>query len=99
MLIAYDSSGNVVATLGHLVHRDASGRKYLVDLEAAEPDVLQIWEVQAAVGAKFWPDAVVRPHDWRVEKSGPDGAKHLSALTHRVSGERLERTTPPKKGR
>ncbi|MCA1570851.1 MAG: hypothetical protein LC798_11140 [Chloroflexi bacterium] len=52
-----------------------------------------VWHHPHAAGSKVWPERIDRPHDFRVEKEGPPGAKRLSALVHKTSGYRRERKT------
>jgi len=97
MLVAYDTAGNVVATLDHLVARGVGGNVTgLIDFAAHEEaggELLDIWNVQGAVGSKVWPEWLGgRAHDFRVEKDGPPGAKRISALVHKTSGYRRERS-------
>jgi len=57
-LIAYDRSGNVLATLDHLVAEDESGT-FLVDLAGMEADgekLRSAWEVSGAAGSCHWPE-------------------------------------------
>jgi hypothetical protein len=95
-LLAYDANGDVIATLDHVVARDDQGNVVgLVDFEAHEDaggEHLGIWHVSGAVGSKVWPEWLGgRAHDFRVERSGPPGAKRITALVHRESGHRRER--------
>lgn len=97
MLIAYDSSGNVVATLDHVVARDEDGAPMgLVDFAAHEMaggDHTDIWTVSNAAGSKVWPEWLGgRAHDFRAELAGPPGRKRLVALVHKTSGQRRERS-------
>ena len=95
-LLAYDASGNVVATLDHLVARDDAGNVAgLVDFsayEAAGREMTEVWNVGGAVGSKVWPEWLgARAHEFRVELEGPPGRKSIAALVHRTSGHRRER--------
>jgi hypothetical protein len=47
--------------------------------------------VPGAVGSKAWPENVSQPSKYRIEKAGPPGKRHLSALIHKETGERRER--------
>lgn len=95
MLIAYDAAGNVVATLDHLVARDADGNVTgLVDFAAHEEaggELLDIWNIEGAVGSATWPEWIGgRAHDFTVEID----KRHklpLRALVHKDSGHRRER--------
>ena len=95
-LLAYDATGNIVATLDSMVARDADGNVTgLIDFaahEAADGEHTDIWSVSDATGAKTWPEWLGgRAHDFRVELAGPPGHKHIAALIHRESGHRRER--------
>ncbi|GAC1673877.1 MAG: hypothetical protein NVS9B8_16500 [Candidatus Limnocylindrales bacterium] len=95
-LIAYDASGNIVATLDHGVAYDAAGHAVgLIDFGAHEAnggEHTDIWTVSNATGSKVWPEWLSgAAHDFRVELAGPPGAKHISALIHKTSGHRRER--------
>lgn len=95
-LLAYDAAGDVVATLDHVVARDATGNASgLVDFaahEAAGGEHTAIWNVSSATGSKVWPEWLgARAHDFRVELVGPPGAKRIGALVHRASGHRRSR--------
>ena len=84
MLIAYDATGAVVATLDHVVAKDAEGNVTgLVDFEAHEAaggKLRDIWTVDAAAGSGTWPEWIgARAHDFTVEL-GPD--KRIAALIH-----------------
>jgi hypothetical protein len=95
-LLAYDAAGNVVATLDHMVARDAVDDVIgLVDFAAHEDaggEHTDIWVVEGATGSKVWPEWLgSQAHDFRVELAGPPGAKHIAALIHKTSGHRRER--------
>jgi hypothetical protein len=95
-LLAYSSDGTVVATLDHLVARDADGNVLgLVDFAAHEASggaLTEIWQVSNAVGSGTWPEFLGgRAHEFRVELDGPSGAKRISALVHKSSGHRRDR--------
>lgn len=95
-LLAYDADGAVVATLGHLVARDADGNATgLIDFAAHEDnggEHADIWQVSNATGSKTWPEFLGgRAHDFRVELDGPPGRKRIAALVHKTSGYRRER--------
>lgn len=92
MLIAYDASGVIIATLDHLVATDEAGNLVgLVDFtahEAAGGKLRDIWEVSGAEGSATWPEWLGgRAHDFRVELNG----RRAVALVHRQSGYRRER--------
>lgn len=94
MLVAYDTDGNVIATLGHMVARDVEGHALgLVDFEAHESAggrLRDVWDVQGAAGSGTWPEWLAsRAHEFKVELS-PD--KRITALVHATSGHRRERT-------
>lgn len=87
MLVAYDADGDVVATLDHLVATDEAGYVIgLVDFDAHEltgGELTDVWQVAGAVGSKTWPEWIGgRVYDFRVELTGPPGAKRISALVH-----------------
>ena len=93
-LIAYDADGNVIATLDHMVARDAAGNvSGLIHFEAHEAaggKLRDIWEVEGAAGSATWPEWLGgQAHDFSVEL---DDAKRITALVHRGSGHRRERT-------
>lgn len=97
-LIAYDSIGNVIATLAHAVAKDESGNVVgLVDFEAHEAAggrLREIWENDQAVGSATWPEWIGgRAHDFRVELDpAPGNARaRIAALVHKQSGHRRER--------
>jgi hypothetical protein len=98
MLLAYDAAGNVIATLDYLVQYDDTPARDplgLVDFGAHEEaggEHTAIWQVQGAAGSKVWPEWIGgRAHDFRVEREGPPGRKHIAALVHKTSGYRRER--------
>jgi hypothetical protein len=96
MLLAYNASGNVTATLDYLVQYDDNGTPLgLVDFAAHEEaggEMTDIWTVSSAVGSKAWPEWLGgRAHDFRVELVGPPGNKRIKALVHKASGYRRER--------
>jgi hypothetical protein len=96
-LLAYDATGTVIATLGHVVARDERGDAIgLVDFAAHEDaggEHLDIWHVHAAVGSKVWPEHLgSSAHAFRVELDGPPGRKGISALIHLETGHRRERS-------
>jgi hypothetical protein len=93
MLIAYDSDGNITATLDHMVARDEDGRVTgLIDFGAHEDaggEMTDVWTVSGAKGSKVWPEWLgSRAHDFRVELEGDPGRKRIGALVHRESGHR-----------
>lgn len=99
-LLAYDTDGNVVATLDHMVARDEAGDVVgLIDFavhEAAGGEHTDIWRLShsdhVVKGSKVWPEWLgIRAHDFRVELEGPPGGKRIAALVHRTSGHRRER--------
>ena len=96
LLLAYDAAGNVVATLDHVVAKDAEDNVVgLVDFEAHEEaggENTDIWQVSGAAGSKVWPEWLGgQAHNFRVELEGPPGAKRIAALVHKTSGYRRER--------
>lgn len=96
MLIAYDDSGEIVATLDYLVVRNEDGEVLgLVDFEgheAAGAEHTDIWTAENAKGSKHWPEYLgARIYDFRVELAGPAGHKRIAALVHKTSGARRDR--------
>ncbi len=96
MLLAYDADGNVVATLDYVVQYADDGHPLgLVDFTAHEEqggEHTEIWTVSNAAGSKAWPEYLgSRAHEYRVEKVGPPGKKHIGALVHKETGKRRER--------
>lgn len=96
MLLAYDASGNVVATLDYLVIRNPDGSVAgLADFDAHEKaggENTDIWTCSEAVGSKVWPEWLgARAHDFKVELVGPAGQKRIAALVHKSSGYRRSR--------
>lgn len=96
MLIAYDDAGNVIATLDYMVSRDETGEPVgLIDFAAHEEsgaEMTDVWMVKGAAGSKVWPEWLGgQAFAFRVEKSGPPGARSVTALVHRQSGYRRER--------
>jgi hypothetical protein len=98
MLVAYDVSNEVVATLGHCVQYDEQGNPLgLVDFEAHEvagESLTDIWTVQDAAGSGTWPEWLGgAAHDFKVElRPGPKGGTpSIRALVHKISGHRRER--------
>lgn len=94
-LLAYDADGKVIATLDHAVARGPNGKVVgLLDFAAHEDaggEALDIWRVDGAAGSKTWPEFLGGGAlGFTVEKDGPAGRKHLSALVH-PSGHRRER--------
>ena len=95
MLLAYDADGNVIATLDHMVSRDAQGKVTgLIDFAAHEATggkLRDIWNVDNAVGSATWPEWIGgQAHDFQVEVD----KRHklpLRALIHKESGHRRER--------
>jgi hypothetical protein len=95
-VLAYDSNGDVVATLDYVVARNEEGQVIgLIDFEAHElagGELTDIWRVDNAVGSKTWPEWLGgHAHDFRVELEGEPGRKRIKALVHRDSGHRRER--------
>lgn len=98
-LIAYDSDGNVVGTLDHLIHLDGDGNPHLIDFEAHEAaggehtDYFRVEGVEVK-GAKVWPEWLGKhAHAFRVELEGPAGQKRIAALIHKESGHRRDRAS------
>lgn len=96
MLIAYDATGNVIATLDYLVQYAADGAPIgLADFEvheAAGGDMTDIWNVAGAKGSKVWPEWLGgAAHDFMVDLVGPPGRKRIAALIHKTSGHRRVR--------
>ena len=94
MLLAYDASGNIIATQDSMVAKDADGQVIgLIDFEAHEAaggKLRDIWNSDRAVGSGTWPEWIGgRAHDFKVEL---DAAKRITALVHKTSGHRRERT-------
>jgi hypothetical protein len=92
MLLAYDSAGNVVATLDYMVAKGEDGQVIgLIDFEAYEAaggKLRDIWQASEAVGSATWPEWIgTRAHDFRVELDG----KRIKALVHKDSGHQRER--------
>lgn len=92
-LIAYDATGNVIATLDHVVASDDRGNAIgLVDFAAHEEaggKFRGIWTVDGAVGSGVWPEWLgSAAYEFRVELTG---ATRIGALTHKASGHRRER--------
>lgn len=93
-LIAYDTDGNIIATLGHMVARDDAGEVIgLVDFEGHElagGALTDIWVVSHAAGSGTWPEHLsARAHDFRVERD--PATKRITSLVHKKSGYRRER--------
>jgi hypothetical protein len=99
MMVFYDSDGNVVGTLDHLVQYDDDLREAigLVDFEAFEAAggrMREIKEVSGAVGSATWPEWIgAKAHDFQVELDpDPGNARaRIKALVHKKSGHRRER--------
>lgn len=97
-LVAYDASGQIVATLDHAVARDEDGNVIgLIDFVAHEEAggrLRDIWESSAAVGSGTWPEWLGgRAYDFKVEldpNPGPARAR-IKALVHKTSGHRRSR--------
>lgn len=97
-LIAYDSNGNVIATLDHVVARDEDGKVIgLLDFAAHEDAggrLRDIWENDQAVGSATWPEWLGgRAHDFKVELDPNPGQARarIKALIHKTSGHRRVR--------
>jgi hypothetical protein len=60
MLVAYDASGVIVATLSHMVQTDEEGEVVgMVDFFAAEAGgtrLIEVWRISNAVGSGTWPE-------------------------------------------
>lgn len=96
MLLAYDATGNVTATLDYVVQYDDDGTPLgLVDFAAHEEaggEMTDVWTVGGAAGSKVWPEWLgSRAHEFRAELVGPPGNKRIGALVHKVSGHRRVR--------
>ena len=90
MLIAYDSDGNVVASLDNVVVSDTDG-KLLGTVDLAAHEAADLWKVDGATGSAVWPDKIPgSAHDYRVKLK----AKRIIALEHKVTGKRLDRGKP-----
>ena len=95
MLLAYDVDGNVIATLDHMIVRDAEGNVTgLIDFAAHEEaggKLRDLWNVPDATGSATWPEWLgAAAHDFTVELD----KRHklpLRALIHKDSGHRRER--------
>lgn len=97
-LIAYDSNGNIVATLEHVVAKDEDGKVIgLIDFAAHEDAggrLRDIWENDQAVGSATWPEWLGgRAYDFKVELDPNPGAARarIKALVHKKSGHRRSR--------
>lgn len=93
MLLAYDGTGNVVATLDFMVVLDEKGNAIgLIDFGAHEDSggkLRDIWNVSTAIGSATWPEQIGgRAHDFSVVL---DGDKRIAALVHKQSEKRRER--------
>ena len=90
-LVAYDSSGNVIATLDTLVRRDENGMLAVIDFDAHEQSgrrLREIWDVAGAVGSGTWDSGEDSLHDYRVELQG----SRIAGLIHKQSGKRRQRS-------
>jgi hypothetical protein len=92
-LLAYDAGGAVIASLEWLMVPDGKGGfAGPVDFEAHEAGggrLRECWDVADASGSCFWPEFLgSRATEYRIELAGG----RASALVHRVSGERRDRT-------
>lgn len=92
MLLAYDASGRVVATLDFLVSLDENGDpRGLVDFAEVEAagELTDVWRVDGAVGSGTWPEWLgSRASEFRVERAGG----RIVALEH------VGRNAPPGEG-
>lgn len=92
MLLAYDASGAVVATLDYSVVLDADGHVVgMWDFEATESagPLTAIWTVSNASGSGTWPEYLgQQAHAFRAIR-GSDG--RIAALIHKTSGFRRDR--------
>lgn len=88
-LYAYDRSGNIVATLDHLVIEDEDGVARLVDFEATEESgtrLRELWEVSGASGSTTWPEHLgERAPEFRVELDARQPLR-CRRVVHRRSG-------------
>lgn len=102
MLIAYNATGEIIATLDYMIAADPEGNVVgLVDFAAHEEaggehtDIFVVDTGNPAnpvKGAKVWPESLGSlAHDFRVELDGPPGQKRIAALVHAQSGHRRER--------
>jgi hypothetical protein len=94
-LVAYDSTGAVVATLDYLVRYDENGMALgMVDFAVIEEgggEMTDVWRVSNASGSKVWPEWLgTNAHGMTVELIGPPGNKRIAALVH-PSGHRRVR--------
>src|ERR1035437_1927667 len=94
-LLAYDSKGKVVATLGHVVARNEGGEVIgLVDFEAHEiagGKLRDIWDVASAIGSETWPEWLgAGAHAFTVEL---DKDKRITTLAQKEGGHRGEGAT------
>ena len=91
MLLAYNAAGEIVATLEHMVAREAGEVIGLIDFAAHEQaggKLRDIWNASDAVGSGTWPEWIgARAHDFTVEIDGG----RIVALIHKESGHRRER--------
>lgn len=93
ILLAYDADGHVIQSVEQLVQKTPNG-PVLVDFaahEAAGTPLTDFWHVEGAKGSKVWPERLRRAYDYQVELAGEPGAKHIAAVVHRESRERLPR--------
>lgn len=93
-LLAYDATGAVVATLGHMVARDDGGNVVgLVDFAAHEDaggSLTDIWRVSNAVGSGTWPEWLgAQAHAFSVVLDPQ--TKRITQLIHKTSGFRRVR--------
>ena len=92
MLLAYDATGNVIATLDYMTARNDEGDVVgLVDFAAHEEaggKLRDVWNVAGAAGSATWPEWLGgRAHDFTVELDGT----RIRALVHKAGGHRRER--------
>jgi len=94
MLIAYDGTGNIIATLDQMVglgeHGEVVGLIDFAAHEAADGELTDIWQVPEASGSGTWPEWLgSRAHDFTVERANG----RISALVHKTGGHRRERAS------
>jgi hypothetical protein len=92
MLVAWNSAGEIVATLDHMVAQDEDGNvRGLIDFDAHETAggrLTDIWKISNAIGSGTWPEWLgSSAHGFKVELQG----KRIKALVHKDSGHRRER--------
>lgn len=105
MLLAYDESGRVIATLDYMVHSDEEGNPVgIVDFEAVERagvPLLDVWNVEGAKGSGTWPEWIGSAAlEFRVERD-PDSSHPIRELVHIGLPESVDHSgnrIPPKQG-